>query len=212
VWSRLRLYRILVSPLLIWLVLVLVGGTGVHRGEHRSRAEHGSGFAAGTTRAAASGPNRFYHSDRTRYASHWYAGRHRIMIPYGCTRAPYYRKSPRCRYRTGFHHGVDIAIPCGVRVYSPVTGVVVSRRAAGAPGPAYGRLALRLRAGGRDYVLGHLQRRHVRVGQRVRRGQLVGGVGRLGAPDGCHLHAEVRRAGGGPAAAVNPVPHLRFRA
>ena len=49
----------------------------------------------------------FYSSDTTRYASPWYTGEHRIMIPFGCTRAPYYAPDSRCRKQRGFHHGIE---------------------------------------------------------------------------------------------------------
>ena len=44
----------------------------------------------------------------------------------------------------------------------------------------------------------------------MRRGRLVARAGDEGAPDGCHLHFEVRRAGGGLSTAVNPAPYLRL--
>ena len=55
----------------------------------------------------------FYTSDKHHYTSPWYAGAHRIMVPFGCTEAPYYDHDPRCPGDEGFHHGLDIAIPCG---------------------------------------------------------------------------------------------------
>jgi murein DD-endopeptidase MepM/ murein hydrolase activator NlpD len=154
--------------------------------------------------------NRFFHPDKAPYASPWYEGKRRIMIGYGCTPAPYYRPHPRCRNQNGFHHGVDVALPCGARLFSPITGMVVAPGSGGRPGPAYGRLVLRIRAGGRDYLIGHAQKLYVRPGGRVRAGQLVAEVGDLGAPDGCHLHAEVRRAGRDLDGAVDPTPFLRF--
>jgi murein DD-endopeptidase MepM/ murein hydrolase activator NlpD len=42
----------------------------------------------------------------------------------------------------------------------------------------------------------------------VRRGQRIALAGDSGAPDGCHLHFEVRRAGGGLSSAVDPAPWL----
>lgn len=154
---------------------------------------------------------RFFTDDRTRYASPWFAGRHRLMIGYGCTRAPYYDPDPRCPGRQGFHHGVDVAIPCGRLLRSGVDGVVLDPSGPGAPGPAYGDRALRIRAGDRDVLLGHVERALVRPGRRVRTGEPVAVVGDRGAPDGCHLHLEVRRAGGGVEAAVDPARVLALR-
>ena len=60
----------------------------------------------------------FYTKDRHHYTSPWFAGAHRIMVPYGCTRAPYYSPDPRCAHRHGFHHGLDIAMPCGTPLFA----------------------------------------------------------------------------------------------
>jgi murein DD-endopeptidase MepM/ murein hydrolase activator NlpD len=129
------------------------------------------------------------------------------MIGFGCTNAPYYPRDPTCpRSKPGKHHGIDTYLPCGTKVRSAVTGVVVQHPALG---PAYGRLGLRIRSGTYDYVLGHLRRWYVRPGEHVSPGQLVARSGKLGAPDGCHLHVEKRPAGGGYTSAVNPLTSLR---
>ena len=73
----------------------------------------------------------FYTQDRTRYSSPWYRKAHRIMIPFGCTRAPYYAPDPRCAKDRGFHHGLDIAMPCGTLLRSARWAWVVSNDALG---------------------------------------------------------------------------------
>lgn len=151
---------------------------------------------------------RFYTRDRRRYRSPWFAGAHRVMIEYGCTRAPYYPPDPRCRRNRGFHHGVDVAMPCGTRLFSAVRGRVVDPRSPGAPGPAYGPYAFRIRSHGKDILVGHVRRVYVDPGQAVRRRQLVARASDQAAPDGCHLHFEVRPVGGGYLTAVRPHPSL----
>ena len=47
------------------------------------------------------------------------------MIGYGCTPAPYYDHDPRCPGAQGFHHGIDVAMPCGTPLFSAVGGVVL---------------------------------------------------------------------------------------
>jgi hypothetical protein len=37
----------------------------------------------------------FYTGDRRPRTSPWFTGRHRVMIPFGCTPAPYYDPDPR---------------------------------------------------------------------------------------------------------------------
>jgi murein DD-endopeptidase MepM/ murein hydrolase activator NlpD len=154
-------------------------------------------------------PRRFVFTDDHRYyASPWYDGAWQEMIPFGCTEAPYYPRDRSCpRSRPGRHHGIDTFMPCGTAVRSGVRGVVVRRDL----GSAYGRLAFVIRAGRYDFVLGHVRRVYVGPGDRVRPGQLVARSGRLGAPDGCHLHFEKRPAGAGYLAAVDPLGSLHRR-
>ena len=161
--------------------------------------------------AGAADPRwRFFTSDRTFYHSPWYAGAHRIMIPFGCTRAPYYSPDPRCAQRRGFHHGIDIAMPCGTRLRSDRWGRVVSTDGLG---PAYGvnPIRLRNRQHGFDIVIGHTRRVFVRPGDRVRPGTPLGRASDSAAPDGCHLHFEKRALAGGLASATHPREMLRLR-
>lgn len=156
----------------------------------------------------AAGGRRWWSSDHHCYSSPWFAGRHKIMIGFGCTPAPYYPHDPRCPGVEGFHHGIDIDMPAGTPVFAAVTGVVVSTRD---DGSAYGEQPVKIRAGGMDILLGHLERSYVTVGQTVHRGELVGLAGQSGAPDGPHLHFEVRPAGTDYRSAVDPWSPLQMQ-
>ena len=152
-------------------------------------------------------PDNVYTTDHRYYASPWYDGAWQEMIPFGCTRAPYYPRDTSCpRARPGKHHGIDMYMLCGTRLRSAVTGRVVREPNLG---PAYGRYGLKIRSGQFDYVLGHARRLLVEPGQRVRPGQVIARAGKRAAPDGCHLHFEKRPAGAGYTAAVNPERSLR---
>ncbi len=75
----------------------------------------------------------FYTDDKTWYTSPWFGGKHRIMIPFGCTEAPYYSPDPRCTddgHARGFHHGIDIAMACGTKLFA------ARRATVGRPGVA----------------------------------------------------------------------------
>ena len=139
---------------------------------------------------------RFYTQDKTWYTSPWFARAHRIMVPFGCTTAPYYDPDPRCQDDRGFHHGMDIAMKCGTRLYARVWVRVVSNDSLG---PAYGAhpLLLRNRKRGFDVVIGHTRKVFVSQGDRVKPGTLIARASDDGAPDGCHLHFEKRAVGGG---------------
>lgn len=159
------------------------------------------------------GARRFWVNDKHRYRSPWYAGFHRTMVTYGCTSAPYYDPDPRCGGGRGFHHGLDVAMPCGTRLFAAYRTRVVGPASSGALGPAYGAHAFRLRSGRfkKDFAIGHVRHMYVEAGDVVRRGQLVARASDAGAPDGCHLHFEVRPQGAGYQGAVRPYAHIKLR-
>ena len=129
----------------------------------------------------------FYTKDKHRYSSPWYAGKHRKMVPYGCTRAPYYDPDPRCRRNRGFHHGIDIAMPCGTKLYAARKGRVVSNDALG---PAYGvnPLLFRNYKLDVDFLLAHTRRVFVQPGERVRNHHLIATASDRVAPLRFDLH------------------------
>ena len=155
---------------------------------------------------------RFWVKDDRFYFSDWYAGRHRKMINFGCTRAPYYEPDPRCSNERGYHHGIDIAMACGTKLFAGFRGRVVRPDSPGALGSAYGAKAFRLRNHrfDRDFVIGHVRRVFVDPGDRVHRGRLIALASDSAAPDGCHLHFEVRPKRGGYTTAVDPRGYIRL--
>lgn len=157
---------------------------------------------------------RFWVTDTRHYTSPWYRGTSRMMIGFGCTRAPYYPVDPSCPHHEGSHHGIDMALACRTPLFAGLAGVVVSATAAGALGPAYGPWAFRIRTldGRFDVVIGHVRKVFVHAGDTVRPGQLIALAGDAAAPDGCHLHFEERPAGTSYTSAINPRRLLRLRA
>ena len=156
---------------------------------------------------------RFYTDDHAWHTSPWFEGSHQVMIGFGCNTAPWYSHDSRCPGREGFHHGIDVAMPCGTRLFSDVRGTVVDPSSAGSPGAAYGPYAFRIRTQRRpqvDILIGHVKKVYVVPGDAVRPGRLIARANDQGAPDGCHLHFEVRRAGGGLADAIDPASYLHL--
>lgn len=143
----------------------------------------------------------FYSSDRRLHRSAWFAGRHRVMIPFGCTAAPYYRPDPRCSGGHGFHHGIDVAMRCGTPLFAGRAATVLDPAGLGT---AYGVQPVLLRIGDQDVVIGHTGRVFVAPGEGLAAGERFALAGDSGAPDGCHLHFEVRPAGRGYTTAVDP--------
>lgn len=123
------------------------------------------------------------------------------MIGFGCTDAPYYSPDPSCSDGNGFHHGIDVAMPCGTPLRAGRPATVLDN---GALGTAYGDHPVLLRVDGFDVVIGHTRKVFVEVGDRIARGARFALASDAGAPDGCHLHFEVRRPGTGVSGAVDP--------
>jgi murein DD-endopeptidase MepM/ murein hydrolase activator NlpD len=100
-----------------------------------------------------------------------------------------------------FHPGVDISAPTGTNTVSTADGLVIfADRQAG-----YGKLVVIQHRFGLSSRYGHLQQACVKVGQRVKKGDVIGYVGATGRATGPHLHYEVRLNG-------QPMnPYLFFR-
>ena len=91
------------------------------------------------------------------------------------------------------HRGIDISVPENTPLVAPANGVVVRAGWDGGLGNA-----IKIDHGyGYATTYGHLAKLAVRVGQRVKRGQLIAYVGNTGLSTGPHLHYEV---------AVNLIP------
>ena len=104
----------------------------------------------------------------------------RISSPFGS------RIHPITHKRHG-HKGIDLAAPRNTPVYATADGVVTfSGRNGG-----YGNFIKLNHKNGYKTAYAHLNRRAVRDGSTVRKGDLIGYVGSTGASTGNHLHYEV---------------------
>jgi murein DD-endopeptidase MepM/ murein hydrolase activator NlpD len=110
------------------------------------------------------------------------------------------RRDPKTG-RTRMHNGVDFAGPRGTAIHATSEGTVIT---AGWEG-GYGNTVVIRHAFGIETLYAHLSSIDVRVGQRVSRGDRIGGMGTTGRSTGVHLHYEVR-LGGTP---VNPMTYIR---
>ena len=84
------------------------------------------------------------------------------------------------------HSGVDVARPTGTPVVAPADGVVTL--AAAKPFTLEGNILILDHGMGLNSAFLHLSRHDVKLGDRVRQGQLVGAVGMTGRASGPHLH------------------------
>jgi murein DD-endopeptidase MepM/ murein hydrolase activator NlpD len=101
------------------------------------------------------------------------------------------RRSPYDGEQVEMHPGLDIRARHGAPVTAGGDGkVVFAGRDAG-----YGRLVIIEHTRDIDTFYAHLSAVHVREGDYVRRGEVIGAVGATGRATGAHLHYEVRVAG-----------------
>jgi murein DD-endopeptidase MepM/ murein hydrolase activator NlpD len=104
------------------------------------------------------------------------------------------------RYRR-HHNGIDIASPTGTPIYAARAGVVTFAARRG----GYGLVVYVDHGDGYTTVYGHASVLHVKVGDRVKSGELIARVGCTGSCTGSHVHFEVHESG----TPVNPLKHLR---
>jgi murein DD-endopeptidase MepM/ murein hydrolase activator NlpD len=97
-----------------------------------------------------------------------------------------WRKDPFTGLRD-FHPGIDIVANRGNRVHAPADGIVTKTGRSG----GYGKVVFLSHGQGITTRYGHLDAIDVKVGQKVKRGDVVGRVGSTGRSTGPHLHYEV---------------------
>jgi hypothetical protein len=102
-------------------------------------------------------------------------------------------------YKTSeFHPGMDFAAPTGTPIYATGDGII---ERADATAQGYGNHVVINHGYGYETLYGHMSRIACRVGQKIKRGQLIGYVGSTGLSTAPHVHYEVMKNGG----KLNPV-------
>jgi murein DD-endopeptidase MepM/ murein hydrolase activator NlpD len=91
-----------------------------------------------------------------------------------------------------FHAGLDFAAPIGTPIYATADGVVTD---AGYNAGGYGNRVIIDDGYGYETLYGHMHKIKARVGQKVKRGEVIGYVGSSGKSTGPHCHYEVHRNG-----------------
>ena len=108
-----------------------------------------------------------------------------------------YRNDPFTKIRK-FHEGMDFTAKKGTPVFATGDGVV-QRADNGASG--FGNHIVIRHGFGYETLYAHLSKYKARVGQRVKRGDIIGYVGSTGRSEAPHLHYEVHKNG----RVVNPL-------
>ena len=120
-----------------------------------------------------------------------------LSSPFGLRRDPLSGKK-------AYHKGIDFAAKAGSDVIAVAGGVVTIAKAK----KGYGHLVEINHGTGYATRYGHNRKLLVKLGDAVKRGQVIAEVGSTGRSTGPHVHFEVRRNG----KAINPRRFLRARA
>ncbi len=90
------------------------------------------------------------------------------------------------------HPGLDFTAPAGTPIYATADGTI---EFAGNRGDGYGNHIIINHGFGYKTLYGHMYRIKANVGQRVKRGEVIGWVGSTGKSTGPHCHYEVIKNG-----------------
>ena len=88
------------------------------------------------------------------------------------------------------HQGLDFTAPQGTPIYATADGTV---KEVGFTTSGFGNRVVINHGFGYETLYGHMYRFKARVGQRVKRGEVIGYVGNTGKSTGPHCHYEVHR-------------------
>ncbi|HZH73601.1 MAG TPA: M23 family metallopeptidase [Mariniphaga sp.] len=116
-----------------------------------------------------------------------------------------YRIHPIYKVRK-MHYGMDFTAPVGTPIYATGDGKVVETGGSSRTRVGYGLMVKIDHGFGYETLYAHLNSFKVKVGQQVKRGDIIGYVGNSGGSTAPHLHYEVHRNG----SAVNP-QHYYFK-
>lgn len=101
-----------------------------------------------------------------------------------------FREKGSC-WSSGWHNGIDIAAASGTPIKAVADGIVVNSDTA-THNDGFGNRVILKHADGKATLYAHMiQPASVKVGQSVKRGQVIGKVGNTGLSYGAHLHFTV---------------------
>lgn len=100
-----------------------------------------------------------------------------------------------------FHTGLDIEAPMYSNIYASLSGTVIFAE----DYSTFGKLIRIRHDNGYETYYAHLDEFKVKVGDRVKQGQLIGISGNTGYTTGPHFHFELHKPNG---TAVNPLPYM----
>lgn len=112
---------------------------------------------------------------------------------YGCSTFTWYAPGNGC---ANYHNGIDLVAPYGTKVKAAAAGTVVYVGWNWADGSDPAWIVIIAHSGSLRTWYAHMQpKRPVSVGERVKKGQVIGYEGNTGRSTGAHLHWGVERNG-----------------
>ncbi len=105
-----------------------------------------------------------------------------------------YRIHPIYKVRK-MHYGMDFTAPVGTPIYATGDGKVVEVSGSAKSRVSFGLMVLIDHGFGYETLYGHLSSFSVRMGQEIKRGDIIGYVGNSGGSTAPHLHYEVHKNG-----------------
>lgn len=111
----------------------------------------------------------------------------RITQQYGATQ---FARSNGKYYPKGTHNGMDFGAPLGTPIFAAADGTVTlsSKNGTSAERFYYGKFVLLKHANNLSTIYGHMSRQAVTTGQVVKKGDIIGYVGKTGYATGYHVH------------------------
>jgi murein DD-endopeptidase MepM/ murein hydrolase activator NlpD len=121
----------------------------------------------------------------------------------GWISSPYGRRVNPISGRLEVHRGMDISVPAGTPILATADGIVSFSGWSGGGG----NMVVVEHGNGYSTYYAHNRGNAVKVGQQVKRGEVIGYAGATGNATGSHVHYEIWRNG----AAVNPRSYVQGR-
>ena len=109
-----------------------------------------------------------------------------------------YRTDPKTGKQNAFHNGIDLAVPVGTQIKSPMPGIVDAVISSGDGG---NQIILK-HDNGFKTGYAHLSKQLVKKGDKIKQGDVIGLSGNTGKSTGPHLHFTLTDPSG---AKVDPV-------
>lgn len=131
-----------------------------------------------------------------------YEGKIRVTKLYG-TPPP-----PGFTYAAGKHSGMDLVGVNSKQIHAVAAGTVIR---SGYDPTGWGNYVVIAQSDGYSCIYAHLNKRNVKVNEKVQEGQAIGMEGNTGNVTGSHLHLEMRKVYADRNTTIDPAEYLQIK-